>query len=59
MTLKYLALTGHRRVGYIGGEDMHHIDPPDYLDWVKAAELDPDPELLRLIDVAIKAAVVA
>ncbi len=48
--LKYLALTGHRRVGYIGGEDMHHVAASDYLDWVKAAELDPDPELLRLID---------
>ena len=48
--LKYLALTGHRRGGYIGGEDMHNIDPTDYLDWLKAAELDPDPELLRLID---------
>ena len=48
--LKYLALTGHRRVGYIGGEDMHHVAASDYLDWVRAAELDPDPELLRLID---------
>ena len=48
--LKYLALTGHRRVGYIGGRDMHHVAASDYLDWVKAAELDPDPELLRLID---------
>ena len=48
--LKYLALTGHRRVGYIGGEDMHHVAVSVYLDWVKAAELDPDPELLRLID---------
>ncbi len=48
--LKYLAAQGHRRVAYIGGPDLHNIAPSDYLDWVKAAELDPDPELLRLID---------
>lgn len=47
--LKYLALTGHRRVAYIGGPDLHNIAWSDYLSDVKAAGLDPDPELLRMI----------
>ncbi|MBO4632312.1 MAG: GntR family transcriptional regulator [Lentisphaeria bacterium] len=48
--LKYLAAQGHRRVGYIGGKDMRNIALVDYFNWVKTAGLDPDPELLRLID---------
>ena len=48
--LKYLAAQGHRRAGYIGGSDMRRVAPSDYLDWVKAFGLDPDPELFRLIE---------
>ena len=48
--LKYLAAQGHSRVAYIGGSDMHNIEPADYLDDVNDAGLDPDPELLRLIE---------
>ena len=48
--LKYLAAQGHRRVGYIGGEEMHYIAPADYLGYVKEAGLDPDPALLRIIE---------
>ena len=46
--LKYLAATGHRRVGYIGDSRMRNISRSDYLKWVREAGLDPDPELLRL-----------
>ena len=48
--LKYLSAQGHRRVAYIGGPDMHYIAPSDYFSDVKNAGLDPDPELLRLIE---------
>ena len=48
--LKYLAAQGHSRVAYIGGSDMHNIEPADYLDDVNDAGLDPDPELLCLIE---------
>ncbi len=48
--LKYLAAQGHRRVGYIGGEEMYYIAPADYLGYVKDAGLDPDPALLRIIE---------
>ena len=47
--LIYLAAQGHRRVAYIGGPDLHNIEPSDYLSDVKAAGLDPDPELLRIV----------
>ena len=47
--LIYLAAQGHRRVAYIGGHDLHNIAPSDYLAEVKAAGLDPDMELLRMI----------
>ena len=47
--LKFLAAQGHRRVAYIGGPDLHNITPSDYLADVEAAGLDPDPELLRII----------
>ena len=48
--LKYFAAQGHRRVAYIGGSDMHDLAPADYFDDVRAARLDPAPELLKLID---------
>ena len=48
--LKYLAAQGHRRVAYIGGPDMHYIAPSDYFADEKEVGLDPDPELLQLIE---------
>lgn len=47
--LIYLAAQGHRRVAYIGGHDLHNIAPSDYLAEVKAAGLDPDMELLKMV----------
>lgn len=47
--LIYLAAQGHRRVAYIGGHDLHNIAPSDYLTEVKAAGLDPDIELLKMV----------
>ena len=48
--LKYLSAQGHRRVAYISGLDMHRITKSDYFSMIKEFELDPDPELLRIID---------
>ena len=48
--LKYLSAQGHRRAAYISGLDMHRITKSDYFSDVKEFELDPDPELLRIID---------
>ena len=48
--LKYLAAQGHSRAAYIGDPDMRGIRPENYLEWVEAAGLDPDPELLRLVE---------
>ncbi|MBO4648287.1 MAG: GntR family transcriptional regulator [Lentisphaeria bacterium] len=48
--LKYLAAQGHRRVAYIGRPNMRGIDPECYLEWVEAAGLDPDPDLLRQVN---------
>ena len=48
--LKYLAAQGHFRAAYIGDPDMRGIRPENYLEWVEAAGLDPDPELLRLVE---------
>ena len=48
--LKYLAAQGHRRVAYIGRPNMRGIGPECYLEWVEAAGLDPDPELLRQVN---------
>lgn len=48
--LRYLAAQGHSRVAYIGDPDMHDIIRSDYFSDVKNAGLDPDPELLRLIE---------
>ena len=36
-------------MAYIGGHDLHNIAPSDYLAEVKAAGLDPDMDLLRMI----------
>ena len=48
--LKYLAAQGHRRVAYIGRPNMRGIGPECYLEWVEAAGLDSDPELLRQVN---------
>ena len=48
--LKYLSAQGHRRVAYVGDPDMHNIPQSEYFSDVNDAGLDPDPELLRLIE---------
>ena len=48
--LQYLAMLGHRRVGYIGGPHMHRCSPADYFACVRSVGMDPDPELLRLVE---------
>ena len=48
--LKYLSAQGHRRIAYISGFGMHNITQTDYFSMVKEFGLDPDPELLRIVD---------